>query len=98
MDRCATCKFWVLDPGKSESHRTDDIIWPCDPVTYERETDEQKNADKWGGRVRACISPQIKFYERPSMGGIALVDASEYFAGMVTSETFGCTNHQPIES
>jgi hypothetical protein len=89
--RCATCKWWKLN----EDSRYSSVIFPYDPVTYEKEEDEEKNAAKWGHRVRRCKHPRVVFYQRPDKDAAAVCDGSEYHAELLTGEDFGCVLHEP---
>lgn len=89
--RCSTCKWWQLD----EDSRYSRVIFPFDPVTYEQEEDEEKNAAKWGHRVRQCKHPRVVFYQRPDQDAAAVCDGSEYHAELLTGEDFGCVLHEP---
>jgi hypothetical protein len=88
--RCLTCKWWQLD----EDSRYSRVIFPPDPATYEQEEDEEKNATKWGHRVRQCKHPKVLFYQRPERDGAAVCDGSEYRAELLTAENFGCVLHE----
>lgn len=89
--RCENCKWWQLD----EDSRYSRVIFPCDPATYEQEEDEEKNAAKWGHKVRQCKHPRLLFYQRPDRDAAAVCDGSEYRAELLTGPDFGCRLHEP---
>lgn len=91
MSNCKTCKWWLLG---EEPDRYDSVIFPADPVTHEQEFDEEKNAAKWGHRVRRCHHPRVLFYQRPDRDAAAVCDGSEYAASLLTGEDFGCVLHE----
>ena len=83
MERCRTCKFWVVNKGD-----WDQISNPFDPDTYE--------PMKMPFEVRLCQHPDWKFCERPLRDdGFALADGSGYMANLYTAENFGCVLHTP---
>ncbi len=92
MKTCKQCRHWRLD----KDSRSSDVIFPPDPVTYEREEDEERNAKKWGHKVRKCCHPKIIFYQRPEKNAAAICDGSEYRAELLTSEDFGCVLHEYV--
>jgi len=89
MNRCKTCKHWVLQED-GEPCAGDDIISPPDPDSYDREEGEEAIAARWGHNVRFCRHPKLLYYQRPDKNGMTVVDDEECFAALLTSEDFGC--------
>jgi hypothetical protein len=86
---CKTCKHWTAPDTHIDKYSIVEICQPVDPDTFE----PMVNAFE----VRECRSPKIAYFERnPESTGITLVDASEYFARMLTGEDFGCVNHEAV--
>jgi hypothetical protein len=80
--KCKTCKHWLKDDG----HHSD-IMDPYDPDTFE--------PMKLPFEVRMCKQPKLLFCERPVENpGFAVADGSTYFAGLYTTEDFGCVLHE----
>jgi len=92
-ETCNSCKFWSL----KEDSRYNEVIFPYDPVTYKQEEDEEKNAIKWGAKLRYCVNPKILFYQRPEKDGAAICDGSQYYGCLITGEEFGCVLHRVVE-
>jgi hypothetical protein len=85
MERCATCKFWVLP----EDWELYDIIAPRDEDDFEMK--------KMPWEVRQCTCPKIiKFERTPIPDGATLMDGSHYYAGLFPGPEFGCIHHSPI--
>lgn len=91
MGTCKTCKHWLI-PEEDEGYG-DMLISPRDPVTYEQEENEEAIAAKWGYNVRFCKHPKLETRQRPDQNGFAVIDASDYYAGLLTGEDFGCVLH-----
>lgn len=80
---CKTCRYWTVTDDDEYSP----VITPIDP-----DTDEPMEGLAF--EMRYCKCPKVVFYERPvESDGVALVDGSHYFAGMITGEDFGCVHH-----
>lgn len=100
MDKlCKNCKYWsngrefAEEQHYNASHLSD-VTYPDGDMKYQVMPDEE--AKKLTGRiVRHCIQPLMLFYERPAINGLAVFDGSEYMAGLVTGEEFGCVNFEP---
>ncbi len=86
MNTCKMCRYWLLKDAISRNN----LIFPLDPVTFEREETEEATAAKWGHRVRYCKHPRLLFYQRPDRDAFAVCDGSEYMAYLITGEDFGC--------
>ena len=85
MNTCKTCLHWV-EPDDSENWNSYRIATPIDMDTYEPMTVSFE--------MRICKSPKICYFERPpEPDGVTLVDGSEYYARMLTGESFGCNNY-----
>ncbi len=91
MPRCETCQYWLL----GEESRYSRVIFPEDPETGDQEEDEDKNAAKWGYKVRRCKHPRLLFYQRPDKDAAAVCDGSEYRAELLTGPDFGCRLYTP---
>lgn len=49
-------------------------------------------------QVRVCTSPKLLRIERPiEPSGASVIDASEYYAALLTGPDFGCVNHEGNE-
>lgn len=87
MNQCKTCKWWVLE----EDNYAVDL---CQPTKWPQGTPLQVEFD-----VRECKHPHLLFCERPlETNGFAVVDGSQFFAGFVTAENFGCVRHSSIDT
>lgn len=87
MNICKTCKHWVAPTY--DDHRAHSLCNPLDPQN------EFKPMER-GFEVRACRQPTQTFAESPiERNGFGMVDASEYYAVLVTAEDFGCVRHEP---
>jgi len=88
MKTCESCKSWIV-PDEND-YRSRDIWRPTDPDTYE------PMEMPWD--VRRCASKKFVYFERPvERNGAALVDGSDYFAGLFTGPDFGCTFYEEKE-
>lgn len=85
MSTCKHCRWWQRDhPDNLDDWQ---IFSPRDPDTFE----------KMHGmpQVRYCRSPKLVFGERPvESHWAALVDGSDYAAGLITGADFGCVNFE----
>lgn len=93
QNTCRTCKHWTI----AENYQVRRYIYPPDPITFEEPSTEDEVQARYGHRVRECRAPKLYFHERPSPAGAAVVDASEYFAALVTGEEFGCVLYEPLD-
>jgi len=90
MEQCKTCRYWLLDKDDKYSC----LIYPYKPgEDYEQCETEEEAAALFGCRVRRCRNPKLLFYQRPEIGGAAVLDGSEYIAELITGEEFGCSCH-----
>lgn len=90
MRTCKDCKHWKKGEDYDEG---DKVARPYHPVTFDPQT-EEKTVETYGYAVRYCEHPKILFYERPEIDGAAVVDGSDYFAALLTAESFGCILHE----
>lgn len=91
MERCKTCKHWVL--GEADEYNR--LIFPYKPGDDWNQCEtEEEAATLFGHRVRRCRNPKLLFYQRPEISGAAVMDGSEYKAELITGEDFGCVNHE----
>jgi hypothetical protein len=82
--RCATCVHWRDSQKHHRGPRDLAVLGPdYRPVTPQP------------FELHECLSPKVRFYERPEVDGVALMDGSEFFATMVTGPDFGCIHHEP---
>lgn len=87
MNRCKTCAHWRKPD--SDEYLGRDITDPIDPDTYQ--------PMQLPFEVRPCKHPKLLFCERPvESPGFAVADGSTYFAGLYTTEDFGCLMHEPL--
>lgn len=90
MERCATCRYWQTDAAVVQREcgwNARNLLTPLrDASLY----DVGKNEDPVVG---ACTSPKLLAFSRPSEGEASVIDGSEYQATLVTTGSFGCTNH-----
>ena len=84
MNTCKTCTHWIL---KNEE-KDDEVI-----VMHDENYKSLPNADP---ECRYCRSPKLLFYVRPNGTQAAVVDGSQYKANLVTTEHFGCINHEKL--
>ena len=86
MKTCKTCKHW-RDPDK------DDYLafYLCNP----RDPHNGYKPMERGFDCKICKMPTQTFAEAPvERNGFGMVDASEYYAVLVTAEDFGCVRHE----
>jgi hypothetical protein len=82
--RCATCAHWRDADDGHRGPRDLAILGPDYRPVVPQPFD-----------IHQCLSPKVRFYERPVEDGVAVMDGSEYWATMVTGPHFGCVNHEP---
>lgn len=90
---CRNCAHWhIEDPDRYyEGWHLAEVE---EPITGRTLTDEETR--QFTGRVvKRCVQPLLKFYERPDINGLAVFDGSQYMAGLLTGEEFGCVNFEP---
>lgn len=86
MNICKTCIHWKL-PEKDDDFNATQMCTPLDQDTLE--------SMQRGFEVKLCKHPAQTFAEAPvESNGFGLVDGSEYFACLATSENFGCVRHE----
>lgn len=86
MNTCKTCKHWQ-DP-EDDDYYADRLCKPLDP-----ENDYKPMERGFGCKV--CKMPTQTFAEAPvERNGFGMVDASRYYAVLVTAEDFGCVRHE----
>ena len=84
MQRCKTCKHWLVD---HKDHNEESVTGYNDPISFEPVTPPFE--------VRICKHPAQRFCERPvEANGFAVADGSTYFAALATAEDFGCVRHE----
>ncbi len=82
MEKCGLCKHWWL----SDDEKDENIIG-----MYDMDFEPLPNIDP---EVRFCHSPKLLFYVRPNGTQAAVIDGSEYYGRLITTEHFGCVNHE----
>jgi hypothetical protein len=91
--KCANCRYW-----SSTDHRK---LYPDIAPLENLEVRDQVTCERVEPQpfeLRACLSPKVRFYERPEVDGAAVVDGSEYMGYLITGPEFGCTAFEPAAS
>jgi hypothetical protein len=89
MGTCATCHWWrEANPKPSHTHlRAEDVCAPLDPDTYEPIPPVFP--------LRFCWHPMVCMNERPpEPSWVVVIDASDYYAALLTGPDFGCVHHE----
>ena len=82
MRKCKDCKFWEFDPEKYEVGQ--DVF---------SLVDENNNWIIKPG-FKYCKNPKLLFYDAPDLDGACVVDGSQFRAGLITGQDFGCVNFE----
>ena len=86
MKTCKTCKHWQ-GPADDDFY-ADSLCKPLDPQN------DYKTMERGYG-CKVCKMPTQTFAEAPvERNGFGMVDASQYYAVLVTAEDFGCVRHE----
>lgn len=86
MNTCKTCKYWQdPDPGDQYAESL------CRPIDPQNDYEPMER----GFECKICKMPTQTFGEAPvERNGFGMVDASYYYAVLVTAEDFGCVRHE----
>lgn len=93
VNTCKTCRFWIQ--RENQNVRT---FSRHQPIAGPQELKDA--AELYGvGHVyetRECTA--ARFAEIPAPNGSAIIDGSEYWAGLFTGEDFGCVQWKGLEA
>ena len=96
-NRCGTCAHWQDSEGEGKYPHTVPravLTERDDAFSFFDFSAEDRAAMQ--ARVKLCVSPKLQFFVAPAEGEAAVVDGSEYWAGLCTTASFGCTNWEGV--